>query len=143
CDTLHVRQLLPTADFPEVDELLNDLNDALAGELDLVREVGEKAAAYNSTRMAEIVVRAPTDPTLRYTPIEVRCADRPGALFHIVQALYDEGLDIRQARIDTRGNEVRDLFYVLKNGEPIRDVNDLQPLIANLRRTLRSTLSAR
>ncbi|NND03653.1 MAG: HD domain-containing protein [Acidimicrobiia bacterium] len=142
CDTLHLRQLLPTTDFPDVDDLLEDLDDALSGELDLAQEVAEKAATYATKRATDIVVRAPTDPTLRYTPVEVRCADRPGALYLIVQSLYAEGLDIKQARIDTRADEVRDLFYVLRNGERIRDVNELQPLIAQLRRTIRGNLGA-
>lgn len=140
CDTLHVRRLLPNAHFPEVDTLLKDLDLALAGELDLAAEVSAKAAAYGAPSSVPLVVRAPTDPTLRFTPIEVRCGDRPGALFHIVQALYGAGLDVRQARIDTRAGEVRDLFYVLRDGAPVRDVNELQPLIATLRKTLRKSL---
>lgn len=142
CDTLHVRRLLPSAGFPDTGLLLRDLEAALAGELDLVAEVAQKAAAYGGTGNAAIVVRAPTDPTLRYTPIEVRCEDQPGALFHIVQALYEFGLVIQAARIDTRGGEVRDLFYVLKDGEPIMDVNILQPIIAGLRSALRASLGS-
>ncbi len=140
CDTLHVRRLLPKSDFPEVAHLIRDLEAALEGGLDLATEVAAKAAAYGGAPRTDIVVRAPTDPTLRYTPIEVRCQDRPGVLFHIVQALYESGLDIRAARIDTRAGEVRDLFYVLRSGAPIGDVNELQPLIAHLRSRLRRTL---
>lgn len=140
CDTLHVRRVLPDVAFPDTELLINDLTAALAGDLDLQTEVAAKAATYSTGGSGMVVVRAPTDPTLRFTPIEVRCADRPGALFHIVQAIYAAGLDVRQARIDTRAGEVRDLFYVLRDGEPIRDVNELQPLIADLRRALRHAL---
>ena len=85
-------------------------------------------------------MRTPIDPTLRFTAIEVRCEDRPGVLYEIVRELHDAGLDIRMARIDTRGDEVRDLFYVLRDGAPIRDVNEVEPVISHLRKALRDRL---
>jgi [protein-PII] uridylyltransferase len=143
CDTFHVRRLLESLPLPSAAAILDDLVAALAGEIDLAAQVAAKTAPYQRDGGDRLVVRTPTDPTLRYTAIEVRCTDQPGALFHIVAELYAAGLDIRMARIDTRGDEVRDLFYVLRDGEPIRDVNEIQPLIAGLRRALRRRLGIR
>ncbi len=86
--------------------------------------------------MTHLAVRTPVDPTLRFTAIEVRCPDRPGILYEVVSELHAAELDVRIARIETRGDEARDLFYVLRNGFPIRDVNELQPVVSGLRRSL-------
>ncbi len=102
-----------------------------------------KTAPYRRPGNNRLIVRTPLDPTLRYTAIEVRCDDRPGVLYEIVREIHEAGLDIRMARIDTRGDEVRDLFYVLRDGEAIRDVNELEPLISGLRRALRTRLADR
>lgn len=139
CDTFHVRLMFPDGAMPSVDDIARDLRAALDGSIDIDTLVAAKTAAY-ARPFAGLVVRTPIDPTLRFTAIEVRCGDRPGVLFDIVDELYDAGLDVRMARIDTRGDEVRDLFYVLRSGEPIRDVNELQPLIAALRAGLRQRL---
>jgi [protein-PII] uridylyltransferase len=141
CDTFHVRRLLAALPLPPAERVASDLTAALDGVLDLAAQVSAKTAPYRHSAGSRLVVRTPTDPTLRYTAIEVRCDDRPGALFEIVDELYACGLDIRMARIDTRGTEVRDLFYVLRDGEPIRDVNEIEPLISGLRRSLRARLN--
>ncbi len=143
CDTFHVRRLLENLALPATEAILADLVAALADDSDLAAQVAAKTAPYRREVGDRLIVRTPTDPTLRYTAIEVRCSDQPGALFHIVDELYAAGLDIRMARIDTRGDEVRDLFYVLRDGAPIRDVNEIQPLIADLRRSLRLRLGIR
>ncbi len=141
CDTFHIRHTLPDVPMSPVATIEADLSAALRGTLEVASLAAEKAAPYRSRGRRHLVVRAPPDPTLRYTAIEVRCDDRPGVLSDIVQELYAAGLDIRAARIDTRGDEARDLFYVLdRNGEPIRDVNELAPLIAGLRSSLRRRL---
>jgi [protein-PII] uridylyltransferase len=140
CDTLHVRPLPSEVPLPAAAAIEAGLAAALAGELDLEAAVTAKTAPYRRTGPGRLSVRTPLDPTLRYTAIEVRCNDRPGVLYEIVREIHEAGLDIRMARIDTRGTEVRDLFYVLRNGAPIRDVNELEPVISGLRRALRSRL---
>ena len=133
CDTFHVRQLLPKLPPASAAEIEVGLRAALGGELDVDSLVAEKIAPYRRAPGKHLVVRTPVDPTLRFTAIEVRCDDRPGVLYEIVREIHDAGLDIRMARIDTRGDEVRDLFYVLRGGAPIRDVNEVEPVISHLR----------
>lgn len=141
CDTFHVRRLLSELPLASAAEIESGLRAALGGKLELDSLVAEKIAPYRRTPGRHLVVRTPMDPTLRFTAIEVRCDDRPGVLYEIVRELHDAGLDIRMARIDTRGDEVRDLFYVLRGGAPIRDVNEIEPVIARLRSALRHRLN--
>jgi [protein-PII] uridylyltransferase len=140
CDTFHVRRLLAELPATSAVEIEASLQAALAGQLDVDLLVAEKTAPYRRAPGRHLVVRTPVDPTLRFTAIEVRCEDRPGVLYEIVREIHEAGLDIRMARIDTRGDEVRDLFYVLRNGAPIRDVNEVEPVISRLRRVLRDRL---
>ncbi len=51
-----------------------------------------------------------------HTIIEVVTADRPGVLFAIANALYELGLTIAVAKINTEGARVADVFYV-RDGE--------------------------
>lgn len=139
-ETFHVARILETGPIAEAAAVAHDLRAALTGELDLTDAVATKVAPYRFDASSKIVVRTPIDPTLRYTAVEIRCADRPGALFRIASELNAAGLDIRAARIESRGDEVRDLFYVWRDGAPLGDVNEVQPVIAGLRRRLRRLL---
>jgi len=65
------------------------------------------------------------DSTGRQTVIEVRSPDRIGLLTDIVEALHDENLDVSLAKIDTMGEQARDIFYVRRNGGPVRNDSDL------------------
>ncbi|MFO0555553.1 MAG: [protein-PII] uridylyltransferase [Polyangiaceae bacterium] len=47
-----------------------------------------------------------------HTVIEVTTLDRPGVLFAITNALFELGLDIAVAKINTEGTRVADVFYV-------------------------------
>jgi len=48
----------------------------------------------------------------RHTVIEVITQDRPGLLYTIADALYQLGLSIAVAKINTEGAKVADVFYV-------------------------------
>ncbi|NNC75551.1 MAG: ACT domain-containing protein [Acidimicrobiia bacterium] len=131
-----------TVDPQRWDVILGDLEAAAGGELDLDALVTAKRSDYRRAIVARSVeVAAPPDPSQRYTVIEVRCADQPGALFTIVGALYRAGLDIQVARIETMGTMVRDTFFVRDgSGQPIRDVARLAQLTAAIRADLRTRL---
>jgi [protein-PII] uridylyltransferase len=47
-----------------------------------------------------------------HTVIEVFAEDRPGLLFAIAETLYELGLSIAIAKINTEGTRVADVFYV-------------------------------
>jgi [protein-PII] uridylyltransferase len=47
-----------------------------------------------------------------FTIIEVFAYDAPGLLFRITKALFEQGLDIRVAKIATHVDQIVDVFYV-------------------------------
>ncbi len=68
---------------------------------------GRRAGPKVTTRVA-LDHRASREQTI----IEVCTADRPGVLFTIANALYELGLTIAVAKINTEGARVADVFYV-------------------------------
>lgn len=50
------------------------------------------------------------------TVLEVRAADRPGLLFHVLSAVADLGLTVRSAHVDTLGPQAVDVFYLQEDG---------------------------
>mgnify|MGYP001568071991 CR=1 FL=1 len=111
----------------------------LAGRIDAALKkvliAGEPLEPMLERRRRRIVVRArtyaPVAPTVRFhnktapdaTILDVTAADRPGLLYDMAKALAEEGLDLRLARISTRGNLAINSFYAtLKpTGEKILD----------------------
>ena len=68
--------------------------------------------------------------------VEVRAHDAPGLLWRVGRALGECGLDVRAARVETRGAEVVDVFYVTDgDGKPLAG-EDLR------RATMHSVLTA-
>ena len=107
------------------DRVAGDLVAALTGEVDLRPVVHERVKSYrgHGHNPGEVEVRI--DSTGRQTVIEVRSPDRIGLLTDIVEALHDENLDVSLAKIDTMGEQARDIFYVRRNGGPVRNDSDL------------------
>lgn len=88
------------------------VEEVIATEQDLSDAVRERATAYDREASSDISVRARPEPATQDTVIEVRSPDRVGLLVDIVEALYDEGLDLHQARIDTRAGQAVDVLQV-------------------------------
>jgi [protein-PII] uridylyltransferase len=79
--------------------------------------VEDRAHRYRPTtgtaaRPPEPVVLVHLEAASDATVVEVRSADDVGVLFRIARTFTDLGLDIRQARAVTLGQEVVDTFYV-------------------------------
>ena len=78
-----------------------------AGRLDpsarLRRTIGDGIAPTVSVR---------ADASLQATVLEVRAADRTGALYLVCAALAAEGVSVRSAHVDTLGPQAVDVFYV-------------------------------
>jgi [protein-PII] uridylyltransferase len=100
-----------------------DLEATVAGELDTETKVAARAAAYarDSAPRFALEVDASIDPASEDTVITVHCTDRVGRLAEILTALYRAGLEIHLAKLDSRGGQVIDTFYVRKDGEPVHD----------------------
>ncbi len=60
----------------------------------------------------ETKIRVLNDISMRYTVVEIRCADRRGLLQNLTSVLYDMNLSIHFARIITEGSRVTDIFYI-------------------------------
>ncbi len=107
---------------------------ALAGELDLDREVAAKARAYRRAGAAVPArVEHHPDASPGDTVLEVHCGDEIGRLYRIAHALTDLGLDVRLAKIDTRGEEVVDVFYVRRvDGAPVTERAELAIVTSRL-----------
>ena len=88
------------------------IEDALASGQDLTDAVTERAVAYDRIGSPEVSVRARPELSERDIVFEVRSPDRVGLLVDIVEGLFQEGLDLRQARIDTRAGHAIDVLHV-------------------------------
>lgn len=96
------------------DRVRADVEAALAGELDTEAKVAARAAAYASVVGAglEPDVRVSIDDASDEGIVTIRCSDRIGRLAEVLSVLHDCDLEIRLAKIDSRGGEVIDTFHV-------------------------------
>ena len=125
--------MLPTR-WPRFDETLAAV---VAEGRDVRPAVQERAAAYPAPASTAVAVRALGADSHRHTVIEVRAPDRIGLLAVIAEALYNEGLDVHLAKIDTRAGEAIDVFHVRRLGVPIRTEAELAALTRRLEDRLR------
>lgn len=92
----------------------NDIEAAAAGQLDTVSKVAARVAAYRSDTAParKPTVRCAVDSATGDVVVSVRCSDRIGRLAEILTALAGCGLEVRLAKLDSRGDEVVDTFHV-------------------------------
>ncbi|APR77440.1 [Protein-PII] uridylyltransferase [Minicystis rosea] len=96
-------------------KLTRDIGAVLAGEVsapDLARNRGGGAVRERSSPRVKIQVSIDDRASPRHTVIEILARDRPGLLFALSDALYQLGLSIAVAKINTEGARVADVFYV-------------------------------
>jgi [protein-PII] uridylyltransferase len=89
-----------------------DLEAAWAGRLAVEARLERKARDYRPSSPVVPDVRVLADESEHSTVVEVRASDALGLLHAIAAALGDLDLDVRVAKIDTRGDRVVDVFYV-------------------------------
>jgi len=137
-DVFEVREDPGGAPVPEERwaKVRETLSGVETGGRDLLEAVRQRAAAYDTGPRASVVVRHRPELSSRHTVLEVRAADRVGLLVDIVEALYDEGLDLHLARIDTRANQAIDVLHVRRSGEAIEDRSVLDDLCRSLERRI-------
>ncbi|MGA9476266.1 MAG: [protein-PII] uridylyltransferase [Desulfobacterales bacterium] len=94
----------------------DNLEDALAGKLDLVGTLHQKIAGYQRKKSPLINrpnrIEIDNRSSSFFTIIEVFTYDYPGLLFNITDALFTCRLDIWVAKIATKVDQVVDVFYV-------------------------------
>lgn len=117
-DPLHVDSLW--------QKVRHDLEAAFTGKLALTHRLEEKSTLSRpqlpsqGTRPPD--VRIDNISSDFFTLIEVFADDRVGLLHSITDALFQLRLDIRVAKIATRGDQIADVFYVLDlDGQKILD----------------------
>ncbi|MFO0587586.1 MAG: [protein-PII] uridylyltransferase [Polyangiaceae bacterium] len=97
-----------------VAKLSADITSLLTGAKDAV-ELAQKryqGSLRRATPKVRTQVTVDDRASRTHTVIEVFAEDRPGLLFAIAETLYELGLSIAVAKINTEGTRVADVFYV-------------------------------
>ncbi|MFP3929182.1 MAG: [protein-PII] uridylyltransferase [Desulfobacteraceae bacterium] len=98
------------------ERVKHDLEKVLKGDLSLDAELGTKASPSILSRPGRPVrpprVKVDNASSDFFTIVEVFTHDRVGLLYDITRTFSGAGLDIRLARIATKGDQVADVFYV-------------------------------
>jgi [protein-PII] uridylyltransferase len=101
-----------------------NLEQALAGDLDLFSEVKKKMLTYRKIPSHGMKkphrINIDNKSSSFFTIVEVFADDFPGLLFSITDAIYRSGLNVHVAIITTKIDQVVDIFYVRNiHGEKI------------------------
>jgi [protein-PII] uridylyltransferase len=115
-----------------------DLEAAWAGRLAVEARLERKARDYRPSSPVVPDVRVLAEESAHSTVVEVRAPDALGLLHAIAAALGDLDLDVRVAKIDTRGDRVVDVFYVRSPwGAKLTDAQAAELTLAVRHRTAR------
>ncbi len=119
-----------------------DLERTFEGKLSLSYRLGQKRASSvlsnheKPSRPPQVVIDNRSSDF--FTLIEVFADDRVGLLYLITKTLFDLRLDIRIAKIATKGDQIADVFYVRDlEGQKIVDEAHLREIEGALRYELR------
>lgn len=93
-------------------KLTRDLQSLLAGERTSAAVVSRATPPRRQGPKVRTRVAVDHRASKEHTVIEVTTLDRPGVLLAIANALYELGLTIAVAKINTEGTRVADVFYV-------------------------------
>lgn len=107
-------------------KIAKEIDDVLGGRMKLEEAYRKRAGAWEGKKApgaaAPCVVEFENDLSGESTIIDLTAMDRPGLLYRVTHIFSEEGLDIKSAKITTRGGVAADSFYVRTSaGEKIRD----------------------
>jgi len=115
-----------------------DLERTFEGKLSLAYRLGQKSSSSvlsnheKPSRPPQVVIDNSSSDF--FTLIEVFADDRVGLLYLITKTLFDLRLDIRIAKIATKGDQIADVFYVRDlEGQKIDDEEHLKEIEEALR----------
>jgi len=122
----------PERDWHKVKE---DLKRTFTGKLSLTYRLGKKgepSILSNDKKPARIPrVMVDNGSSDFFTIIEVFSDDRVGLLYLLTRTLFDLRLDIRIAKIATKGDQIADVFYVrdfegqkVEDKEHVKEIKD-------------------
>ncbi len=106
----------PEAAVRALTKVRRDLSAMVLGETRPNITLGPPTAQKRGAPKVGTRVALDHRASRQHTIIEVVTADRPGVLFAIANALYELGLAIAVAKINTEGNRAIDVFYVQDEG---------------------------
>jgi [protein-PII] uridylyltransferase len=115
------------------NRIKQDIGNTLRGKLSLPYRLNKKSqptlfsSENRSTRPTKIVVDNGSSDF--FTLIEVFSDDRIGLLYLITRTLFDLRLDIRVAKIGTKGDQIADVFYVRDlEGQKVEDAAQVEEI---------------
>lgn len=107
-------------DAPTGTDLHDDVRRALAGHYDPMERLRTRETSVPSRTTEPALVDITHPPQAARTVVEVRAQDRPGLLHQITAAISACQVSIHGAKVDTRGADVVDVFFVTNvRGEPL------------------------
>jgi len=115
------------------EKVRRDLKNTFAGKLSLAYRLREKAdktlfsAGIKPNRPPQVIVNNATSDF--FTLVEVFADDRVGLLYLITKTLFELRLDIRIAKIATKGDQIADVFYVRDLlGQKVEDQGQIEEI---------------
>ena len=120
----------------------DDLDDVLAGRLELDEQLAKRAAAYNrrSTGPGQAEPRVTVDngASAGSTVVEIRARDEVALLHRVTKKLFANDLDVVAARACTLGDQVIDAFYVRDRatGTKVEDAARLRQISTEIQKVL-------
>ena len=119
------------------EKVRSDLTQTFTGKLALPVRVARKTErsiiAPGPVPSAPPRVLIDNDSSDFFTVIEVFADDRPGILYLLTRTLYDLKLDIRVARVATKGDQIADVFYVIDlEGQKVVDTRQVSRITGAL-----------
>jgi len=110
-DTFRVEDVLGSLRIvpADWDQIASDLEEALAGDLDVAARLVAKASAYTT---ASVDSRVTIEVEADWWKVTVRGPDRVGLLHDLARELTEAGMEITMAKVTTRGSQVVDVFSV-------------------------------
>jgi [protein-PII] uridylyltransferase len=119
-------------------ELLETLQDVVAGRTDVTRLLRRKEGALALTRRPQRiapVVYFDNEHSQRYTVLEIIADDSPGLLHRISRAISTSQCDVDLVLVSTEGHKAIDVFHLTTAGRKLSDA-DRAALSADLHRML-------
>ncbi len=123
------------------EKLKKDVSDIFSGAFSLDDRLEEKEtpSILNTSKKPSQPPKIIVDNRASdfFTLIEVFADDRVGLLYRVTRTLFELGLDIRIAKIATKGDQVADVFYVRDlEGQKMEDENKSREIIETLKEKL-------
>ncbi|MBY0506211.1 MAG: HD domain-containing protein [Bryobacteraceae bacterium] len=119
-DVFHFADPLRTLDLnpSEVDTVRKRATQAAKGELDVPRLLKSRPKPKKLMKLTP-VVEVTSRENAKSTLVEIVSEDRPGLLYDLASAIYEQGCSIDVVLIETEATKAIDVFYVSRAGGPL------------------------